>query len=154
MNTPIQLTPADRQDLVRRTRLFGHLTDADLALLAESAGIQRLAAGERLFEAGDPGDTAFIVAAGELRGTLPNGTERIRFTAGDFFGEYALFTLNRRTLTVTAQGDVVLLALPHERLEQLLHRRPGIAYEMLRQAVHKIVDLEARLPGPPTDAAV
>lgn len=147
-------TVEQRYNLLKHVPLFERLGDDNLRLLAETMGIITIGAGEHLFQRGDPGFEAFVVAGGRLSATFgEGGVERARFGDGDFFGEFALFANQRRTLTVTAVEDSTLLVLPHARFETLLLLKPEMALVLLHQAVEKLASLEQSLysshPIPP-----
>jgi len=67
-------------------------------------------AGTRVVTEGEPGDTYFAIADGELEVT--RGAERLaRLGRGDGFGEIALIRDVPRTATVTTVTDSLLYAL-------------------------------------------
>lgn len=145
MTEILRLSMDDRIDLLRRTGLFAGVPMEDLGLVAETASICLLDAGDILFELGDVGDAAYVVASGLLLGHASGGVERVRFQAGDLFGEYALFAGNKRTLTVTSLEKSMLLKLSHERMEHLMRLRPEIVREILQRVIGRLLDLEQQM---------
>lgn len=141
MNAEPSLTIQDRLSLLSRVGMFRELSADELRLLVETAEVRRVGRGSVLFSEGDPGNEAFVVASGELHGTI-GGAVRAVLQEGDLFGEYALFTGHRRTLEVSAASNCVLLVLSHDRLEALLELKPVIAISLLRQTVLRLVALE------------
>ncbi len=80
---------------LKGVRLFGAFADAELAALAARLRRRALRRGQVLFREGDPGDEMFVVQAGTMliSKAVTGRVEQVlaRATAGDFFGEMALF---------------------------------------------------------------
>ncbi|NNK85791.1 MAG: Crp/Fnr family transcriptional regulator [Desulfobacterales bacterium] len=83
------------QKLLNKIPLFNSLSDSDLENLSESVRLQSLKKGQTLFRKGDEGSSLYIIKQGTIKIVLPSrlGDEVIvtMFSAGDFFGEMALF---------------------------------------------------------------
>lgn len=89
---------------------------------------RNLARGETLIEEGDQSEIAYFLYSGEV-GVYKkmNGGERKLGTLkeGQLFGEMAYLLKEKRTATVRAESDVVVLALPPQILEDLMrHSAP------------------------------
>jgi CRP-like cAMP-binding protein len=110
---------------------LGH--DALEAMLTR-IGLVSLEAGEVLFREGDPGDTLYIVAEGEV-GVAREGPPRspvARLGAGAFFGEVALVTDQPRNATVEAIGTALLLAIDRALASSLVADHPDVLFVILR----------------------
>jgi serine phosphatase RsbU (regulator of sigma subunit) len=86
---------------------------------------------------GDRGDRFYIVLAGriEIVKALGTGEERLLGVrgAGEFVGEMSLLSQDGlRTASVRVYEDARVLELTRADFNQLLHRHPLLAYEMLR----------------------
>ncbi|MEP6753523.1 MAG: Crp/Fnr family transcriptional regulator [Candidatus Dormiibacterota bacterium] len=110
--------------------LFQDLTPAELESLAARARHRDLNAGEYAFRNRDPAAELFIAQSGQLAETLiaADGSELVVeiFTAGDVFGEPALFVPERtRMADVRAMESSRVLMIDRELLVQFLfkHRR-------------------------------
>ena len=96
-----------------------------------AAGLHRRSspAGEILVTEGDPGDTVFLIASGNVRILVVGGHGRAleirRLDAGDFFGEVAALSGRPRTATVVATTDCELLEIDDWALERLVEARPS-----------------------------
>lgn len=92
--------------------------------------------GEVICEEGDdPRGEAYIVHSGtvEIR-RRENGSHRVltKLGEGQLVGEMALFRKDRRSADIVATTDVDLLVIKNERLEWLIHNRPEVTVEILR----------------------
>jgi voltage-gated potassium channel len=79
--------------------------DADPEFLRDAAlrlHPEVLTPGQRVVEAGEHGEEMYFVVRGELDVLSPDGERLAHLTGGDFFGEIALFTGERRTASVQA----------------------------------------------------
>ena len=119
---------------------FEHLNEEDRVRLAEVVDLKPLAAGETLFKAGEPGDSLFIVRAGEVELFIKDTTgQKIVLTiAGpnEIFGELALLDRGARTATAIALADSELLELDREDLLLLFQRTPAAALRLLAAMGH------------------
>lgn len=98
----------ERVELLAAHPIFAPLPPALLERLAGRLAEVRVAAGDVVLCAGEPGDRFYLVAAGELE-AVGNALGR-----GEGFGEIALLRDVPRTATVTARTDATLLALDRD----------------------------------------
>ena len=109
---------------------------------------RKVKAGETIFREGDdPHGEAYVVHAGtvEIRRRF-DGTERVLTTLGEgeLFGQMALFRESgTRSAGAVAQTDVDLLVIKAERLDWLIHNRPLLTKEILRQLSEMVVATDA-----------
>jgi cAMP-dependent protein kinase regulator len=99
-------------------------------MAVERVQLIQLAAGETLFSKGDPGDTLYVVAWGEVAVLVPQ--EVARLSEGDFFGEIALISDRPRTATVRATVDTQVLALDRSLIIDLVSASPEVLKVLLR----------------------
>ena len=120
--------------------LFDLLDAEDRDALAEVIDSQSLAAGETLFQAGQPGESLFVVRAGEVELYIKDTAgQKIVLTvarAGEMFGELALLDSGPRTATAIALTDAELLVLDRDDLLLLFQKRPDAALHMLAAMSH------------------
>jgi len=109
-----------------------------------------LAAGQTIFEKGDPGDSLYIIVEGEVR-VHDGGRTLNHLYAGDVFGEMALLEPEPRVASVTAVVDTQLLGLGQEPFYELLAERSEVARGIiqvlcrhLRARVQDLNELRAR----------
>lgn len=95
-----------------------------------------LAAGDVLFELGDPGDAFYVVVDGAVEAYLADEQGRRvsleRLGPGSSFGELALLDGGARTAGVAALADATLRMLRRAVFDDALHRSPDLAARLLR----------------------
>lgn len=112
------------------------LLDADQRpALAEVIDYQQLTAGEQLFQAGEPGESLFIVRSGQIELYIKDTAgQKIVLTVagvGDMFGEMSLLDAGARTATAVAIEDTGLLILDRDDLLLLFQKNPDTALHLL-----------------------
>jgi uncharacterized membrane protein len=121
--------------LLAEVPLFALLDDQERGLLAERIEHLRLVAGTKIFNYGDPGDSLFLVASGQVELSVKNDTgEKIVLeVAGpnDFFGEISLLDQGPRMATALTLTDVEMLEVDRGDLDELFRLRPAAALDLL-----------------------
>ena len=126
--------PCDANELAT-VKLFELLDEDELNELARSIDTEYLRAGETLFNAGDYGESLYIVSSGEIE-------LYIKDTAGqkivlklaeedDLFGEISMLDNRPRSATATALSDAELFVLDREDLLLLFQKKPDAGLNML-----------------------
>ena len=123
--------------LIRQIPLFADLHGAEIGFVGDILHEVDIAPGILLFGENDPGDRFYIIVSGEVEVIKALGTPEERTVAvrgaGEFFGEMSLFEADgRRTAGVRALTPVRLLEMLRPDFDLLLHRRPAVAYQMIR----------------------
>ncbi|MFK7896546.1 MAG: cyclic nucleotide-binding and patatin-like phospholipase domain-containing protein [Myxococcota bacterium] len=119
--------------------LFDGLDTEILAEIEQAIEWRTLRAGERLYEAGDPGDAAYLIVSGRVRVVAFDPEERLLHEVGrgDMVGETALVEDLPREATVFAARDSDLARLPRSAFEKLLEQHPlamlGVARTVFRR---------------------
>lgn len=116
-------------------RMFQLLNEGDRVALAAVIDELSVPAGHTLFQAGDPGDSLFIVRSGQIELFIKDTAgQKIVLTtaqAGDMFGELAMLDTGPRTATALALTDSQVLVLDRGDLVLLFQRQPEAALHML-----------------------
>jgi len=116
-------------------KMFELLNEGDRVALAEVVDELSVPEGHTLFQAGDPGDSLFIVRSGEIELFIKDTAgQKIVLTtseAGDMFGELAMLDTGPRTATAVALIDSEVLVLDRDDLVLLFQRQPEAALHML-----------------------
>jgi voltage-gated potassium channel len=127
-------------DVVVRLPLFRNLGAPALAEIARLLKVQNCGRDSTIVRQGQPGDSMFFIAEGEVE--VRAGEARIRLRPGQFFGEMALISGAPRNATVVAATPSRLLRLDVVDFRELAARQP----ELLQ-----VIEAEnARRRAPPT----
>src|SRR5215203_2236004 len=114
---------------------FALLKEEDRQALANVVDSIQLNTGATLFQAGEPGDSLFIVRSGSVELFIKDTVgQKIVLTiakAGDLFGELSLLDSGPRTATAVALSETDLLVLDRDDLLLLFQKRPDSALNML-----------------------
>jgi CRP-like cAMP-binding protein len=127
---------ADPVRVLLSTYLFQDLSPAELEPLAETLHFHEYRRGEYVFRAGDPAESLFILAAGEIKYvmTTAEGDEWILevLTSGGVFGEPGLFAPeHNRVVDALAIKPCRVLTIRRDRLIDFMQRHPPAMLRML-----------------------
>ena len=111
-------------DVVVRLPLFRNLGAPALAEIARLLKVQSCSRDSIVVHQGQPGDSMFFIAEGELE--VRTGETRIRLRPGQFFGEMALISGAPRNATVAAVTPARLLRLDVVDFRELAARQPEL----------------------------
>ncbi len=115
---------------MNKIHLFSGLKDDQLAGIAVTLEERTLPAEQLIFERGAKPDGFYLVYKGRVKVTRPreDGDDFLAWlSAGDYFGEEALFENRNRSASVRTVEDSVILFLSREEFQNLLTQ-----YEKLR----------------------
>jgi CRP/FNR family cyclic AMP-dependent transcriptional regulator len=122
-------------ELLASIKMFELLNEDDRIALAQVIDELSVPENHTLFQAGDPGDSLFIVQSGEIELFIKDtaGQKIVLTTAGpgDMFGELAMLDSGPRTATALALTDSEVVVLDRSDLILLFQRRPDAALHML-----------------------
>jgi CRP/FNR family transcriptional regulator, cyclic AMP receptor protein len=142
-------TSAERVALLRRVPVFSGLSDADLEAVADVSVPRRYEASEIVFREGDEGDTCYVVRSGVARAIRehPDGRSITlsHFTAGDIFGELAMFDDQPRSATVDVIEETEVIAIPGRDVQRLMSEHPEIAVKLIGALAHRLRATNERL---------
>ncbi len=118
-----------------------------------------LAAGEWLLREGDAADVMYVIRSGRLDVLVEGPPETLVRTLrrGDVVGELALLHAGRRTASVRARRDSVLLEVSRAQFEALVRQEPGFAVGLTRALGAQLAASRAPIasaPPPRTIAVV
>jgi CRP-like cAMP-binding protein len=117
--------------------LFAQLPAEALAELERLLQPRTLAAGEVLFNQGDPGSELIIVQEGQLAIYAPEPGEPAKgqpirvFTSGGMLGEMALVDQQPRSLSARAETAATILALRREDFQRLVAENPKMSAALM-----------------------
>ncbi|MGA9754723.1 MAG: cyclic nucleotide-binding domain-containing protein [Desulfobaccales bacterium] len=129
--------------LFQKIYLFQDLGEDELQQVLNRTALREFSAGAVIIQEGEPGDSLFIMAAGEVEITkqltlvldedTPKERVMIRLKAenGVYFGEMALLESETRSATVTASTDCSLLELHQKDFLNLIEQNPAMGVKLL-----------------------
>jgi small-conductance mechanosensitive channel/CRP-like cAMP-binding protein len=139
-----------RRAAIEAVDLFAGLEAGDREMLARAVGQARFGRGETIIRQGDPGDSLYVIARGEV--SVHVAVERVereiaRLRAGDFFGEMSLMTGEPRQASCTAATDVEAYVVDHDEMRALLEAKPKIAGQMCAAIASRQAELDGQREG-------
>jgi uncharacterized membrane protein len=115
--------------------MFERLNEGDRVALGAVVDELTVPEGHTLFQAGDPGESLFIVRSGDIELFIKDTAgQKIVLTIagpGDMFGELAMLDNGSRTATALALSEAEVLVLDRDDLMLLFQRQPEAGLHML-----------------------
>jgi thioredoxin reductase/CRP-like cAMP-binding protein/Fe-S-cluster-containing hydrogenase component 2 len=99
--------------------LFKDLSEPQFRELIIDSTVHVKKGGDIVFERNDYTDTFYSVVSGSVKIAIGEGKD-IEISEGNFFGEMGLLSGRRRTATVRATGDAILLESPRKQILKLI----------------------------------
>jgi CRP-like cAMP-binding protein len=144
------LTLEQKAEVLASSSIFEFVPEELIRKVAERAGEIDVAAGEVLFEDGEPGDSVFLVASGEIE-VVKGDVVLAVLARGDMVGEMAVLAGGTRNATVRTRSQTVLLFLKSGALRLLVQQMPDVAFgifgmlaKRLRKADESILALSSK----------
>ena len=104
--------------------------------------------GEAIIEQGLAGECFYVVQSGQVEviQSTDHGEQHLAYlSAGDFFGEMAIFEKEVRSATIRASGEVRVLKVDKKTLFRRIQEDPLLAVNLLKTMSHRIRVLSAQL---------
>jgi serine/threonine protein phosphatase PrpC len=128
--TPSQEDIATKLAALRKMPLFQHLEYVELMAVLNVCRLGSFAAGEQIFNEGDPGSEMFVVMAGLVR-ILKGDVELAQVGKGGHFGEMAIMDKAPRSAAAQAQAPTTLIVVGRRPLFRLMRENKDIAVKLL-----------------------
>ena len=141
------LLPLNTIRLIQIRRMLDNIqtaraTDVDIHAIARSFTLMRYAKGAAVFRRGEPADSAFYVAKGEV--SFPE--IRARCAAGELFGEIGVFSSGRvRTASAFCATDAELYRIDEHAIVMAFYQDPAFAFSVLRLVTQRLLGNFAHL---------
>lgn len=131
--------------LLRKVQFFSPLTVGQVEQILPYVRLHSYAAGEKVFSQGEVGDAFYIVYSGSVtvkfkKGFFSSAKAVATLKAGDFFGEMALISEEKRNAAVVCAEPAQLFALIASDFKLVLAENPKAAEEMRRLAERRKFD--------------
>lgn len=127
--------PFEVAELRRHSVVFAAMNEAEVAELLAHARLQAIPARQMIFQAGEPGDSLYVLLDGKVKISLisQDGKEAILslMAAGEVFGEMSLLDGLPRSATVTALEDCRLMVIGRQDFLQFLRQHSDVALNLL-----------------------
>ncbi len=141
--TPPAKALLDKTFLIRAFQgyLFPQLDYAVLARLADGAKVLRFEKGSRIIKEGEPGDAFYLLRSGMVKiSKMQDGREIILayLTAGQYFGEMALLSHERRIATVSAINKVEVIQVLKEEFLLFVESSPELKEKLKRESKRRL----------------
>ncbi len=117
--------------------LFRELSEAQFREMIIESTLHRLRPREIIFERNDYTDSLINIVSGSAKVMLPNGGE-VTISSGNFLGEIGLLSGRRRSATVVAAEDSLILETPRKQMLKLVS-----SVEAVKRAVNEAFTLRA-----------
>lgn len=142
-------TPDRRPTLLRASRYFRGLADAQLARLASISPLVPFEVGDALVDQDTPARAMYVVASGEVEvftADSGSGTSRVlrHLGEGECFGEVGFLLGRPRTASVRGRVAGELLVVRLRDLEALVMSAPEVGEEMARAMASWLLDHDSR----------
>ena len=137
LSTELSARHNDLDGFLRSVPMFAGLGAADLKALARQFKPRMCKPNEIIVQAGDVGDSFYILRAGRAVVLSRTGSIFNTLGRGDYFGEAALLTNEKRNATIQALTPVEVLSLSKQQFDGLI--RSNIQFdEKSRQEIHRL----------------
>ena len=123
---------------IEQVPLFSALPKSEIRFLVQALQPLEKQAGSMLFREGDHGDSFYVILSGEVEIVKSLGESDEQFLGmrgpGGYFGEMSLLIPEgKRTASVRTRTASKFAVLNRVDFQDLLQRRPTLAYEMVRE---------------------
>jgi thioredoxin reductase (NADPH) len=129
----------------RYDQTFPTLTASEIERLRRFGTLRKFAAGEKLFEAGQPGPGMFVVLSGTVaitgRDGLGHVTPVVEQGAGQFLAEIGQLSNRAALVDATAEEDVEALLIPPEGVRSLLVAEADLGERIMRAFILRRANL-------------
>ena len=133
----------------RSIHLFESLSDEELRQVVEGMRMAVYAAGEAMIIQGEEGDSFFVIWSGEAEVSIrkDDGSPAVLkvLRPGDYFGEMALLTGERRSATITALSECTCYVLGKPIFKKVLEQNPAIAEDLSEKLSSRQAELDEQL---------
>jgi CRP-like cAMP-binding protein/uncharacterized protein (DUF2225 family) len=122
----------------------------DIAKLKSNANAKKFPSGTLITKEGDKEGNEMYVLLGGTVGVYkdykgPKETKLAELGPGNFFGEMSLFLNRQRSVTVVAQGDVILLVLGQVAVYEFFEKEPELTYGLMKTLCHRLSEANTAL---------
>lgn len=129
--------PSTIPEILREVTLFSLLNPVDLGQVAQLVAERTVPDGKVIFTEGDFGTSMFVIASGSVRIVKDVMRDEQRELAtlgrGTVFGEMALIEGHTRSASAVASGEVRLLEINRQSIEELARQNPAAGFRIMQE---------------------
>ena len=147
----IGMSLSERIFHLKKIAIFAGLYVGELAAIGSIAEEIAYSAGEVVMKEGESGETMYLIIEGDVtvskegkKGKGPS-VELDRISAGDYFGEMALFEEAPRSATIRTIGPSRFLVLHKRAFTEMVHEYPLIALRICKALSERIRRLHEKV---------
>jgi CRP-like cAMP-binding protein len=133
-------TADDRAEMVGQLPLFSRLGKRQRRQVAKLAQFVGFAPGDFIVQAGEPGDSLYLILDGRAKVVGKSRARPLR--AGDVFGEMALLDGQPRSATIAATSELHAMQLRRDPFMKVLAKEPRMALAIMEQLAGRVRRLE------------
>ncbi len=137
---------AEKRDLLKNVEMFSALDAGELEVIADYSEVVEVEPEQHLFEAGQRGNSLYVVKSGSILISQTQGEGRqvdiAEYIEGECFGEIDVLHAAPRTATARAEKHCELLRFPRTgvTLEEVLDREPNVSARLLQKLIIAIAN--------------
>jgi CRP-like cAMP-binding protein/thioredoxin reductase/Fe-S-cluster-containing hydrogenase component 2 len=134
------LNTDDVEGFLRRVResipIFANINSLMLREMMVESTVHKCAAGDVVFEKNDYTNSFYVVLEGAVAVVLDQGDHEKRITIGlgNYFGEMGLISGRRRTATIKAESNCVLIEIPRRTMIKVRGNSPDVRQALDQEA--------------------
>ena len=135
-------------ELIRQFPIFSKIQPAMQKLLCFSADRLKFDAGQVIFNAGDVGDSAYVIIDGTVEISVPTPSGPIvinNMGKNDLLGEIAIVGEVPRTATAKALTKLETLKISKELFMKIIRENPDAAIELIRILASRLASTTTQL---------
>jgi hypothetical protein len=144
-----EVTIPDKILLLRGIEIFETLSVSELAAVSSVTEEQVYPPGEIVIKEGNTGETMYLIIKGEVSVIKGHGgdheIELDRISAGDYFGEMALFEDVLRSATIRTEQESHFLVLHKQEFKEIVREYPQIALTICKVLSGRIRKLHKKV---------
>lgn len=136
-------------DFLKERTIFKVLDERVLSAICQLFEEERLSSGQVVFHEGDKADALYVIQQGRVSVYQGHDPPKLvtHLGSGDLFGEMAAYNESKRTATIRATEDSIVLRLPMKQFNELQAYFPQVTKEIV-SLITKRLDKSS-----PTEAA-
>lgn len=137
---------AEKRDLLKNVDMFSALDSGELEVIAQYSELVEVEPEQHLFEAGEKGDSLYVVKSGSILISRTQGEGKqvdiAEYIEGECFGEIDVLHAASRTAAARAEKRCELLRFPRAgvTLEEVLDREPSVSARLLQKLIIAIAN--------------